>query len=319
MADPRLESHPVSIDTLAEENLRLKAELKRQQEMYENSHLELIKYMVETERQSKELKRLNRMVSRAFLNTIEIIQAMIDLREPGYYDHSMRVADISRSIARKQGLQQRDIQQISIAARIHEIGKISIPDAIFHKPFSRLTERERQFREHHYIIGANLLERIPSFRKIAHIIRSISEYYDGSGTPDGLRADDIPLGARIIALANVWDSLFFVEQVFPTPLEALQAIEDELDRKFDRRLFPFLKAEVLMRYSEKDQPTEKQVPVPELKPGMVLSRDLITVTNVLLVPKKTQLEPRIIEKIQKYQSIDPVQGGVFVTRESVGG
>ena len=319
MANQQLEAHPVSIETLTKENLRLKAQLERQQEMYENSHLELIKYMVESEQQSKELKRLNRMVSRALVNTIEIIQAMIDLREPGYYEHSMRVADVARSIARKQGLKEIDVQQIYIAARIHEIGKLSIPDTILHKPFPQLSEKERQLRNSHYVIGAKLLERISSFRKIAGIIRALSEHYDGSGCPDGLKGKEIPIGARIIALVNVWDSLFFMEQVYQKPLDALNAIEDELDGKYDRHFFPFLKAEILMRYSEKDRPTEKQIPIPELKPGMILSRDLVTMTNVLLVPAGNQLDQRTIEKIQKYQSVDPVQGGVFVTRESIGG
>jgi len=80
---------------LHEENQRLRAELKQQEKLYEQAHLELIQHMVESERQAKELKRLNSLLTKAYLNTIEIIQRLIELREPGYTEHANRVAEIS--------------------------------------------------------------------------------------------------------------------------------------------------------------------------------------------------------------------------------
>ena len=315
MASKPIQPPTDSWEHLREENERLRAELKQQEKLYEQSHLELIQYMVESERQAKELKRLNALLTKAYLNTIEIIQRLIELREPGYTQHANRVAEISRSIALKLRVSRVEAQQIFIAARIHEIGKISIPDKILHKPVHELNEEEKRVRFNHYQIGANLLTTIPSFHKISTYIRAIGEHVDGSGFPEGLSGDVIPLGSRIIAIVNHWDSLFFVVQQVATPLEGLMEVERYVGSWYDPQIYPLLHAEVLRRYSEADVPAEKQLRVSDLEEGMVLSRDLKTVTNVLLVPTGTRLSQEIIRKIQQYQNIDPIAGGVYVERK----
>ncbi len=316
MASKPLESVSDALDQLRNENERLRAELKQQEKRYEQSHLELIQYMIESERQAKELKRLNSLLTRAYLNTIEIIQRLIELREPGYTAHANRVADVARTIALKLKISRVEAQQIFIAARIHEIGKISIPDDVLRKSLDELSDEEKRLRFNHYQIGANLLATIPSFQKVSTYIRAIGEHVDGSGFPDGLQGEAIPLGSRIIALVNHWDSLFFVVQRVATPLEGLQEVERFVGSYYDAAIFPLLHAEVLRRYSEMDAPSEKQLRVTELKEGMELSRDLKTVTNVLLVPAGTILSASIIQKIQRYQNIDPIAGGVYVKRKT---
>ena len=304
---------------LYEENQRLRAELKQQEKLYEQAHLELIQHMVESERQAKELKRLNSLLTKAYLNTIEIIQRLIELREPGYTEHANRVAEMSRAIALTMQVNRVEAQQIYIAARIHEIGKMSIPDAILKRPVEELSEEEKRVRFNHYLIGANLLSPIPSFRKVSEYIRSIGEHVDGTGLPEGLEGDTIPLGSRIIAMVNHWDSIFFMSQTVKTPLEGLQEIERFLGSRYDSNIFPLLHAEVLKRFSDNDVPRERHVCVLELTEGMELARDLKTVTNVLLVPAGTRLTKSIIQKIQHYQQIDPIAGGVYVKREIMEG
>ncbi len=309
-----------SVDTcqdLQEENARLRAELKQQEKLYEQAHLELIQHVVDSERQAKELKRLNSLLTKAYLNTIEIIQRLIELREPGYTQHANRVAEISRAIALTLKVGRVEAQQIYIAARIHEIGKISIPDAILKRPLDELSDEEKQLRFNHYLIGSNLLNNIPSFHKVSQYIRSIGEHVDGTGLPDGLEGDKIPIGSRIIAMVNHWDSLFFMVQKVRTPLEGLKEIEKYLGTRYDSHLFPLLHAEVLKRFKEQDAPTERHVCVLELQEGMVLSRDLKTMTNVLLVPAGTRLTHSIIHKIQQYQQVDPIAGGVYIKRETM--
>ncbi len=316
MASKPLEPVTDSLEHLRSENERLRAELKQQEKLYEQSHLELIQYMVESERQAKELKRLNSLLTKAYLNTIEIIQRLIELREPGYTQHANRVAEMARAIALKLQVSRVEAQQIYIAARIHEIGKISIPDDVLRKPVDELSEEEKRLRFNHYQIGANLLESIPSFHKVSTYIRAIGEHVDGSGYPEGLSGEAIPLGARIIAIVNHWDSLFFMVQRVATPLEGLQEVERYVGSRYDAQIYPLLHAEVLRRYSEADAPSERQLRVSELEEGMVLSRDLKTVTNVLLVPAGTQLTAAVIQKIHRYQNIDPIAGGVYVKRKA---
>ncbi len=317
MATKPASTDPVSLHALQVENEKLRAELKHKEKQFEQSHLELIQYMVDSERQAKELKRLNSLLTKAYLNTIEIIQKLIELKEPGYTEHANRVAEISREIALKMKMNRVEAQQIYIAARIHEIGKISIPDAIWSKPVEKLSEDEKRLRFNHYHIGASLLQAIPSFTKVSRIIRSIGERVDGTGLPDGLSKEEIPLGSRIIAMVNHWDSLFFMVQRVSSPLEGLREIEQLLGSRYDRDIFPLLHAEVLRRFSEGDKPSERQLRVSDLQPGMVISRDLKTVTNVLLVPAGTRLDEGILHKILKYQNVDPIAGSVYVKSETV--
>jgi len=301
-----------TIEQLKEEILRLRAKLKRQEELYENSNLELIRNAVEIEKQSQKLAKLNKLLMKGFLDTIEIIQNIIEIKDPGSKDHLIRVSKCARYIAQSFLGKGKEVEQISIAAKIHEIGKISVPDSILKKDENQLTEKEKRILQHHPVFGAACLEDITNFREIAKIIKYQQERYDGNGYPEGLAGNNIPLGSRIIAIADYFDTVYYVKRLYTSPAFALTDVQQKLDTYFDRRLFPFLHAYVA-KYLEEIKPgNDRKVTLSELQPGMILSRDLVSESNVLLLPKDTQLTNDIIEKLLKHQSIDPIRGGVFV-------
>lgn len=299
-------------EKLQAENLRLKSELKRQQELYEKSHMELIELMVESEQQAQKLKTMHQRISQAFKHTIQIIQLMIDMRQPGYRMHAERVAEHAQAIALKAGVNKIEAQVIAVAARIHEVGKMSIPEVILSKPTEGLTESEINLLRSQHAIGAALLTKIPSFRSVAQVIRHIRENVDGSGRPDGLSGNEIPIGSRIIALVDCFDTRFMLEQTTHNAEEVLQEIEKQLDLVFDRHLFPFLVDRVRGHYQNSYRPREKSIALAQLREGMRLSRDLYTISGVMLLPRGTELTETLIEKIMRYQSIDPVAGGVYI-------
>jgi putative nucleotidyltransferase with HDIG domain len=130
----------------------------------------------------------------------------IDKRDQYTYQHSMRVAELSGEIAKVMGLSPRDVDLLIAAARVHDLGKIATDNRVLFKQ-SSLTNDERQLIQAHPAEGGELAGRFSMFRDGRRFIRHHHERWDGKGYPDGLAGDDIPLGARIIAVADSYDAM----------------------------------------------------------------------------------------------------------------
>jgi putative nucleotidyltransferase with HDIG domain len=130
----------------------------------------------------------------------------IDKRDQYTYQHSMRVATLSGEIARAMGLTARDVDLLVAAARVHDLGKIATDNRVLFKQ-SSLTDEERRLIQAHPAEGGDLASRFSMFREGRRFIRHHHERWDGKGYPDGIAGTDIPLGARIIAVADSYDAM----------------------------------------------------------------------------------------------------------------
>jgi hypothetical protein len=139
-------------------------------------------------------------------NLLESMADTVDLRDPYTGGHSRRVTALTAGILRELGLQGPEVDLVVSAARIHDIGKIAIPDAVLLKA-GTLTAEERASMETHAERGAAFVERYPDFARGAAIIRHHHEAWDGSGYPHRLKGDEIPFGARVIAVADSYDAM----------------------------------------------------------------------------------------------------------------
>lgn len=129
---------------------------------------------------------------------------ILERKNKDLYMHSQQVANYSASTAAKLGLPFSEVVTVKTAALLHDIGHLSVPNLILYKvPF--LTTRELSIYKRHCIAGASMLENIPEFSSIAEIIKAHHEQWDGKGYPKRLKGQNIPLGARIIAVANYYD------------------------------------------------------------------------------------------------------------------
>jgi HD-GYP domain-containing protein (c-di-GMP phosphodiesterase class II) len=137
---------------------------------------------------------------------LESLADTVDLRDPYTGGHSRRVADWAGEILREVNLHGPEADTIRTAARIHDIGKIGVPDLILNKP-SKLTAEEKAIMDSHPVRGAELLARFSEFANGQAIVRHHHERWDGGGYPDGLRSWDIPFGARVIAVADSYDAM----------------------------------------------------------------------------------------------------------------
>lgn len=137
---------------------------------------------------------------------IESISSAIDARDPYSANHSRRVGDMALLICEKMGLSEEETLEIHIAGHLHDIGRIGIPDTILQKS-GKLNNYEWELMKTHPQIGADLLSRYESLKNTAAIILHHHERIDGKGYPFGIKGDEIPLGARIIAVCDSIDAM----------------------------------------------------------------------------------------------------------------
>ena len=138
--------------------------------------------------------------------TFEKISRLLDERDHYTAVHSTQIAHLAMKIAQAMGLPQGEIEKVDIAARVHDIGKIAVPDSILLKPGS-LNAEEWVTMKRHPVISAELIEGLEIYRPVASAVRHEHEHWNGSGYPNGLRGDQIPLIARIIAAADIYNAL----------------------------------------------------------------------------------------------------------------
>lgn len=145
-------------------------------------------------------------LERSYDITLEALGGALDLKDAETEGHSRRVTAFTMAIARAMGLPREQISVIARGAFLHDIGKMAIPDAILRKPAKLSTEEITIMREHCYH-GYQILKRIPFLFEAAEIVYTHQECFDGSGYPRGLKGEEIPLGARIFAVADTLDAI----------------------------------------------------------------------------------------------------------------
>ncbi|HKV03947.1 MAG TPA: HD domain-containing phosphohydrolase [Candidatus Acidoferrales bacterium] len=163
----------------------------------------------------------------------------IEARDPYTLGHCERLAEVSARLGEKLGLPDEDIKALRRAGIVHDIGKVVVPDAILLK-HGPLSEEETEVMRKHPVVGERICAPLRTFRLVLPIIRHHHERHDGSGYPDGLRGNDIPLTAAILQLADVYDALTTDRpyRKASTSEVALKIMDDEAARGWwDRNLF----------------------------------------------------------------------------------
>jgi cyclic di-GMP phosphodiesterase len=158
------------------------------------------------EERTDQLSRALHDLERSYDYTLEAFAGALDLKDADTEGHCQRVTAYTILIARRMGVEQNALRHIARGAFLHDIGKMGIPDSILRKP-GPLTEEEWQVMRRHTEIGYVALRNIPFLRPAAQIVLTHQEHYDGRGYPKGLRGEEIPLGARIFAVADAFDAM----------------------------------------------------------------------------------------------------------------
>jgi len=165
------------------------------------------------------------------------LAAMIDAKSPYTRAHSERVGLYSRHFGEKLGISVRELKIVTTGGRLHDIGKLGTPDSIINKA-GRLDEREWEIVKQHPICGAELLEPIAMLRPCVPIVRSHHENFDGTGYPDKLAGDQIPLSVQIVKIADYYDAITS-DRPYRKPMtvrEACDTLMSECGRAFPKEL-----------------------------------------------------------------------------------
>ncbi len=145
-------------------------------------------------------------VNRIFFAAVDALTAVMQARDNTSLQHLERVANYAVALDKRLGLSQEDLADLYCAALLHDLGKIGIPEEILNKPGALTREEFAQVRKHPEI-GTKILEKLIASEKISSIILHHHEFYNGTGYPSGLAREKIPLGARIIAIADAYDAM----------------------------------------------------------------------------------------------------------------
>ena len=197
-----------------------------------------------------------------YVNTMASLMEAVEAKDQYTRGHTDRVRELSVTLARAAGVDEEEIRDIERAASLHDIGKIAVPDRIISKP-GRLSPEELAVVRKHTERGGRILQHLRFLEAARLIVRSHHERYDGKGYPRGLRGEQIPLGARILAVADSYDAMTSARpyREAMSPADALREIEVNAGGQFDPALARvFVK---MMRF--------RAPPAPRSAPGVLSS------------------------------------------------
>jgi HD-GYP domain-containing protein (c-di-GMP phosphodiesterase class II) len=191
---------------LIDELVRLRAELRRREREAADKELQLQRYAADLRETFKQERARAQELRRSYMATVRALSNAVEARDAYTGKHAERVAAYGLVIARKFAPELEITPELEFGYLLHDVGKVAIPDAILYKP-SSLDDDERALMSRHPVIGAEIVQGIEFLTEAAEVVRSHHERWDGTGYPDGLAGEEIPLAARVFSVADVLDAL----------------------------------------------------------------------------------------------------------------
>ncbi|PIQ97609.1 MAG: hypothetical protein COV67_03375 [Nitrospinae bacterium CG11_big_fil_rev_8_21_14_0_20_56_8] len=268
---------------------------------------------------NKQLEEKNTQISsmvdelaNRFDSTVGLLANIIELHQAEHRGHSERVAEIAVYIAEKLDLTDYQIRNVKTAARLHELGIVALPTQ--EKRDEAMDEIKGRKLSNHPLVGEMLLKGFPGFEMVADIIRHLHENVDGSGTPDGLYGDRIPVGARIISAASFFDHARIANKDL-TSAEILEKMDEKTGLAFDEQVMAFLVEYIRASGSSKEEKS-MECSVFALSEGMELASDIYSESGINLLRKGTVINQEILNQILKFHNVDPIAGSIKVKQPS---
>ncbi len=263
---------------------------------------------------------LERNLEDSFLYSVRLLSQMIENFNKPLAEHSKRTALLTAEIANDFNLNGDEILKIEIAATLHEIGKVGLPESLLKKRIGDYTESEELVLKKHVEMAEHLLKDTPGFETIMTIIKHQHEHVDGTGYPFKLKSDAIPLGSRIIAVTSAYDDALHGKLSYSQPDQesALSYLKTKAGSFYDPKvvgaLVKYIEAEIRVSHM---MPEEIQVPLEQLTKGMVLSRVLKTVSGKQILGVGRMIDDQLLLKILEIHKEDPILDDIFIFKETL--
>lgn len=194
-----------NFNRMAETILAQKTTLENQKAILQEQKTTLEDQKATLENQKADLEKKKHQLEDAYDNVVHVLAASLDARDPYTIRHSERVAKMARTLGRRLGMGEEELSHLEKAAIFHDLGKLGISDDLL-KGDERLSDADER-KKRHPIGGTEILRWAPFLEQYIPVVRATHEWYNGEGYPDGIRGDEIPLHARIIALADAFDAM----------------------------------------------------------------------------------------------------------------
>jgi len=323
------------------ENKRLLALTRKQNKELNELNKSLEKIIEERTkeilRKNETLSRLNKELETSLHNTVRSFASLTELYSPYLAGHGRRVSHLARELALLLDIPEKEIPHIEIAALLHDLGKLGLPSKLINNKHEKWTPDEEALFRKHPEEGQGIVRFINHLDHVGLLIRSHHEWYDGNGYPDKLSEEMIPLGSRIIAVADAWDKIinlkeksqFFINEY----LKGKEMTQDDMtqDELLSQAAVYNLKKNVYIKYDpdiikvflnlvktkgikERD---ERVVSIDGLEEGMVLAMSLYTGKGRFLLPHKTVLTKELIIKLRGIHNADPIADAIYIEKESL--
>lgn len=280
-----------------------------------------------TRQQNEELKELNaslehkveertRQLKSNFLITIKILSSIAEMRGTGQTGQTRQVAELARKMATQLKLELNEVQDVFIAALLHDLGRIGFSDDMLRTPMTMLQGAQlAQFRKHP-VAGAQLLMPLTDMAGVAAIVRHQMERFDGQGFPDRLAGFAIPIGARILTLAVDYYNLQqgALVQRHLRPDEAKSLVMDGSGKRYDPAVVQAFRQVVDGGVRGAPEAVDTELLSGELVPGMTLSRDVVSRDGLMLLAADHVLDARMIQQLQDFEKKSGSRLPIFVHR-----
>lgn len=307
--------------SLVTENIRLNGVIARQNEELQewNTNLKerVLQQTASVRKKSEELQEALQRSRESFHGVIHALSRLVELRGQRTHQHSRNVAHLAVLAAKEMGITaNNELDEIRIASLLHDVGEIGISERILLMSPEAMSPEEFREYSQHPIRAQILLDAIEELRPVAVLIRHHHEHMDGSGFPDKISGESIPLGARIIAFADQIDraAMMCAEDIADQSLARASLL---MGRVLDPALYRAFKK--IVRYCYFSDPkyegfttVELELSPEQLQPGMILSRNLFSGSGLLLLHKGLSFDLGRIDSVKRYYELDPADTGVFV-------
>ncbi len=262
----------------------------------------------ELREEKEELSRAKERLEKDLEESISLLLRILETRIPGSGDRARTARSIAEYMVERLNVGEAEKKNILFGALLHEVGKVGLPDGIIEKDARSLGPGDRKTFDQYPVIGAMLVSAISGFKGSAYPIQHQLENCDGTGTPERLRGDEIPLGAKILR------AIVFLEDFLRTSIphaEILRQIKISIGRTLDPKIAVHLESFL----AEKDNSfssDRQKLRLEELKPGMVVADDVYTLSGFKLLSRGFRLEEKILQLLVDHSCTDPILGGVYV-------
>lgn len=235
----------------------------------------------------------------------------MEINIPQAKQRSDKAKDIAHYISNKLCLDEDTKKKVIFGAQLHEIGKVGISHKILTLKPKHLTQEELEAYNKYPIIGSVIISSITGYEEAAEYIYHQLENFDGSGKPDGLKKDEIPLGAKILRAITIIDELMIEGASYE---ETVETIRSSMNTKLDPIIASFLLNYLVENKTEKTREIIN-ISIEELKPGMIVAEDVFSLTGVKIMPKDITVNERILNILLERHEVDPIIGGVYIYKK----